>query len=270
MPFFDNEGVKIYYEIVGDGPPVIMIHGFAANIEANWKATNWVDVLKDDYKLILVDCRGHGKSDKPKDSAQYGEMMNDDIVKLLDHLSIKKANFFGYSMGARIATDILLQKQERFLSAVLGGFPLYYPSRTTKFLAKNMMKRWIKGLKKANLDDVNDKAAMRLRKAISEYPESDSQDLEALVYVLEGDIQRPDGILPSNPERKKALTKVNVPVMAVFGADDDVIKRGKSTGAQLIPDSCQFQIEGKDHITVVADPKFHMVVKAFLDYVNKK
>ncbi|MFW9835598.1 MAG: hypothetical protein ACFFEK_16465, partial [Candidatus Thorarchaeota archaeon] len=96
-----------------------------------------------------------------------------------------------------------------------------------------------------------------------------SQDLEALVYVLEGDIQRPDGILPTNPERKKALKKVNVPVMAVFGADDDVIKRGKSTGAQLVPGSCQFQIEGKDHITVVADPKFHMVVKAFLDYVNK-
>jgi pimeloyl-ACP methyl ester carboxylesterase len=270
MPFFDNEGVKIYYEIVGGGPPVIMIHGFAANIEANWKATNWVDVLKDDYKLILADCRGHGKSDKPKDPAQYGEMMNDDIVKLLDHLSIKKANFFGYSMGARIATDILLQKQERFISAIIGGFPLYYPKKSTKFLAKIMMKRWIKGLKKANLDDVNDKAALRFRKVISEYPDSHSQDLEALVYVLEGDIQRPDGILPTNPERKEALKKVNVPVMAVFGADDDVIKRGKSTGAQLVPGSCQFQIEGKDHITAVADPKFHMVVKAFLDYVNKK
>ncbi|MFX1332250.1 MAG: alpha/beta fold hydrolase [Promethearchaeota archaeon] len=270
MPFFDNDGVKIYYEIVGEGPPLIMIHGFAANIEANWKATNWVDVLKDDYELILVDCRGHGKSDKPKDPAQYAEKMNDDIVKLLDHLSIEKANFFGYSMGARMTTDILLQKQERFISAIIGGFPLYYPKRSTKLMAKVMMKRMIKGLKKANLDDVNDKAALRFRKIISEYPDSQSQDLEALVYVLEGDIQRPDGILPTSPERKEALRKVNVPVMAVYGADDDVIKRGKSTGAQLVPGSCQFQIEGKDHLTVVADPKFHMVVKAFLDYVNKK
>ncbi|MFW9864242.1 MAG: alpha/beta fold hydrolase [Candidatus Thorarchaeota archaeon] len=270
MPFFDNEGVRIYYEIEGGGPPVIMIHGFAANIEANWKATNWVDVLKDDYRLVLVDCRGHGKSDKPKDPAQYGEKMNDDIVKLLDHLSIERANFFGYSMGARMTTDILLQKQERFISAIIGGFPLYYPKRSTKLMAKVMMKRWIKGLKKANLDDVNDKAALRFRKRISQYPDSQSQDLEALVYVLEGDIQRPDGILPTDPERKEALRKVNVPVMAVYGADDDVIKRGKSTGAQLVPGSCQFQIEGKDHITVVADPKFHMVVKAFLDFVNKK
>ncbi len=269
MPFFDNEGVKIYYEIEGMGPPVIMIHGFAANIEANWKTTNWVDVLKDDYKLILIDCRGHGKSDKPKDATQYGEKMNEDIVKLLDHLSIEKANFFGYSMGARITTDILLQKAERFISAIIGGFPLYYPKKSTKFIAKVMMKKWIKGLKKANLDDIRNKAALRFRKVISEYADSHLQDLEALVYVLEGDIQRPDGILPTNPERKEALKKVNVPVMTVFGADDNIVKRSKSTGAQLVPGSCYFQIEGKDHITVVADPKFHMVVKAFLDYVNK-
>ena len=86
---------------------------------------------------------------------------------------------------------------------------------------------------------------------------------------MEGDIQRPDGILPTNPERKEALKKVNVPVMTVFGADDSIVKRSKSTGARLVPDSCHFQIEGKDHITVVADPKFHIVVKAFLDYINK-
>ncbi|MFX1558439.1 MAG: alpha/beta fold hydrolase [Promethearchaeota archaeon] len=269
MPFFDNEGVKIYYEIEGEGPPVIMIHGFAASIEANWKATNWVDVLKDDYKLILIDCRGHGKSDKPKDATQYGEKMNDDIVKLLDHLSIEKANFFGYSMGARITTDILLQKQNRFISAIIGGFPLYYANKRTKFIARVMMKKWIKGLKKANRDDIKNKAALRFRKVISEYADSHLQDLEALVCVLEGDIQRPDGILPTNPKRKEALKQVNVPVLTVFGADDTIVKRGKSTGAQLVPGSCHFQIEGKDHITVVADPKFHMVVKAFLDYINK-
>jgi pimeloyl-ACP methyl ester carboxylesterase len=270
MPFFDNDGVKIYYEIEGEGPPVIMLHGFAANIESNWKSANWVDYLKYDYKLILVDCRGHGKSDKPKDAAQYGEKINEDIVKLLDHLSIKKANFFGYSMGARITTDILLENQELFISAIIGGFPLHYSKKRTKLIGKVMMKKWIKGLKKANLDDIKNKAALRFRKVISEYADSHLQDLEALVYVLEGDIQRPDGILPTNPERKEALKKVNVPVMTVFGADDSIVKRSKSIGAQLVPDSCYFQIEGKDHITVVADPKFHMVVKAFLDYVNKK
>ncbi|MFW9829367.1 MAG: hypothetical protein ACFFEY_17465, partial [Candidatus Thorarchaeota archaeon] len=102
----------------------------------------------------------------------------------------------------------------------------------------------------------------------SEFADSHLQDLEALVYILEGDIQR-NGLLPTNPKRKEALKKVNVPVMTVFGANDVILKRSKSTGAQLVPSSCYFQIEGKDHITVVSDPKIHMVVKAFLDYVNK-
>jgi len=270
MPFFDNEGIKIYYEIEGEGPPVIMIHGFAANIQANWKETNWVDVLKDEYKLILIDCRGHGKSDKPKDADQYGEKINDDIVKLINYLSIEKANFFGYSMGARIITDILLQKQELFISAIIGGFPLYTTNKIVKIFAKVMMKKTIKGLKKTNPDDIKNKAALRFREVISTYSDSNSQDLEALAYVLEGDIQRPDGIIPTNPERKEALKKVNVPIMTVLGSDDPIVKLGKSTLAQLVPGSCHFQIEGKDHNSVVGDPKFHMVVKAFLDQINKK
>ena len=71
MPYFDNEGIKIYYEIVGEGPPVVLIHGFPANLE-RWKETNWVTTLKEDYQLILLDCRGHGKSDKPHDESYYG------------------------------------------------------------------------------------------------------------------------------------------------------------------------------------------------------
>ncbi|MFW9819082.1 MAG: hypothetical protein ACFFE5_05680, partial [Candidatus Thorarchaeota archaeon] len=156
-----------------------------------------------------------------------------------------------------------------FISAIIGGFPLYYPSKGTKFIARVMMKKWIKSLKKTNLDDIKNKTALRFRKVISEFADSHLQDLEALIYVLEGEIQGPNGLLPTNPERKEALKKVNVPVITVFGADDVILKRAKSTGAELVPSSCYFQIEGKDHITVVADPKFHMIVKAFLDYVNK-
>ena len=270
MPFFDNKGVKIYYEIEGEGPPVIMLHGFAANIQANWKDTNWVDVLKDDYKLILVDFRGHGKSDKPKDAAQYGEMINDDIVKLIDYLSIKKANFFGYSMGSRIITDILLQMEERFISAIIGGYPLYSSNKIAKFFAKVTMKKMIEGLKTSNPDDIKNKAVLNFRKVISSYSDSHVQDLEALACVLEGDIQRPDGIIPTNPKRKEALKKVNIPLITVLGSADPMVKLSKSTLAQLVPDSCHFQIEGKDHNSVVGDPKFQMVVKAFLDQINKK
>ena len=68
-------------------------------MENNWKQNHWVKTFKDDYRLILIDNRGHGKSDKPKEASQYGLKMVEDVVKLMDHLSIKKANVFGYSMG---------------------------------------------------------------------------------------------------------------------------------------------------------------------------
>ncbi|MFX1312741.1 MAG: alpha/beta fold hydrolase [Promethearchaeota archaeon] len=268
MPFFENEGVKIYYEIEGEGPPVIMIHGFAANIEGNWKETNWVNVLKDEYKLILIDCRGHGKSDKPKDSEKYGAHMTDDIVKLMDHLSIKKANFFGYSMGSRITYDLLLRKQELFKSAILGGFALQLPDDEQRAATEQMINSWIKGLKTKNIDDIKDPAILRFRQVISAYKDSHLQDFDALAAVLKGEFQRPEGLIQTNAEMKEALKKINVPVITVVGSDDFLIG-DKTLTAQLVPGACHFQIQGKDHITVVSDPKFHMVVKAFLDYVNK-
>ncbi|GAG76959.1 unnamed protein product, partial [marine sediment metagenome] len=98
--------------------------GFSLNLERNWKKTNWVETLKDNYQLILFDCRGHGKSDKPHDDSDYGQKMTDDIIKLMEHLSIEKANFFGYSMGANITFLLLVNKPEIIISAILGGFVL--------------------------------------------------------------------------------------------------------------------------------------------------
>ncbi|MFX1364135.1 MAG: alpha/beta fold hydrolase [Promethearchaeota archaeon] len=268
MPFFDNEGVKIHYEVEGEGPPVVMIHGFAANIDGNWKDTNWVNVLKDDYKLILIDCRGHGRSDKPKDPAQYGAHMVDDIVKLLDNLSIKKANFFGYSMGSRLTMELLLRNQELFISAILGGFALSFPGDQQRATSEQMIDNWIEGLKTENIDDIKNPAILRFRQVIGAYRDSHLQDFDALAAVLKGGSLVQGDSTQSNDERKEAIKKINVPVMAVLGSDD-FIPGDKTLVAQIVPDACYFQIQGKDHITVVSDPKFHMVVKAFLAYVNK-
>ena len=56
MPYFDNEGVKIYYEFEGTGPDLVMIHGFSSNIDDNWRAPNWIETLKDENRLILMEC----------------------------------------------------------------------------------------------------------------------------------------------------------------------------------------------------------------------
>ncbi len=262
MPYFDNDGVKIHYEIEGQGPDLFMIHGFASNIDNNWKQTNWIKTLKDENRLILIDCRGHGKSDKPTDSSQYGIKMMEDIIKLMDHLSIKKANVFGYSMGSRLTMNLLTLEPKRVNCAILGGFVI--PSTNTK-QTTSTYKSVVSALKAESLDQVTDLIGREFRKFV----ESTGGNLNALAAVMENYVQQPEVMFTTGSRIKKALRKISVPVMTVVGSND-FLPGDKAMIAKLVPNACHFQIQGRDHLTVVPDPKFHMVVKAFLNYVNHK
>ena len=265
MPYFDNDGIKIYYEIEGEGPPVVMIHGFAGNSEGIRKQTNWVEALKDNYRLILLDCRGHGKSDKPYDGSYYGKKMTDDVIKLLEHLSIEKANFFGYSMGASIAFHLLLTKSEIIISAILGGFII---TLNEKEISKDRedTKQVIEAFKAESIDQVKDPMV----RAFRQFAELRKNDLLALAAVQAGWLNDSSEIMPSPAQMEGALKKIKVPVMSVVGSSDDSQPGEKTLLARLIPDACHFQIQGKDHLAMITAPKFQMVVKAFLDFVNNQ
>jgi len=268
MPFFTNDGVKIYYEIEGEGPPVVLIHGFALNLENNWKATNWVKALKVNYRLILLDCRGHGKSDKPHDDSYYGQKMEDDIIKLLEHLSIEKANFFGYSMGSYILFRLLLTKPEIVISAILGGFIFtldYKEFSKDNKRAIEMTKQIIEAFKAEGVKHVKDPLARTFRQAMG----SGNNDVLALAAAQAGTLKEWSEIMNSLDQIRDSLKNTKVPIMTVVGSNE-VLKGDKTLIAQLVPDACHFQIQGKSHLTLVRDPKFHMVVKAFLNYVNRK
>src|SRR5580704_16817637 len=90
--FFDSNGVKIHYAVEGKGEPVLLIHGFSANAQMNWGNQGIISALAKDYRVIALDNRGHGKSDKPHDPKSYGQEMVEDAVRLLDHLKIEKAH----------------------------------------------------------------------------------------------------------------------------------------------------------------------------------
>jgi pimeloyl-ACP methyl ester carboxylesterase len=264
MPYFTNDGVKIYYEIEGEGPPVLLIHGFASSMALNWKQTGWVEALKDDYQIILIDCRGHGKSDKPYNKASYGQKMQEDAVKLLEHLSIEKANVFGYSMGALITYRLLLKSPEIFISAILGGFILNLrEDEKARNDFREGIKRRIEAFKVDNIELVKDPMARQFR----EYAVMRGNDLAALAAVEGGTLEQFE-TAASSDQIKDSLKKLDVPVLTVVGSNE-TIAGDKTLVAQLVPDACHFQIQGKDHLTVVPDPKFHMVVKAFLNYMNK-
>ncbi|MFW9988031.1 MAG: alpha/beta fold hydrolase [Candidatus Odinarchaeota archaeon] len=266
MPFFTNDGIRLYYEIEGEGPPVVMIHGFALNIEYNWKAPKWVEILKDDYCLILLDCRGHGKSDKPHGDSYYGRKMNDDVIKLMEELSIEKANFFGYSNGAHIIFELLFTKPDIFISAILGGFVVPLINNDEEKIRYTKINNQIIKAFKAKSDlEVKDPSYLFYRQVTLQA----GNDLFALAGVIAGNLKERIENLPSTIQMKKLLKKIRIPVMTVLGSND-ITPGDKTLAAQLIPDSCLFQIQGKDHMSVLRDCKFHMVVKAFLNYVNRK
>ncbi len=118
---FDSGGVKIHYQVEGTGEPVILIHGLLANARLNWEWPGIIAELATDRRVIALDCRGHGLSDKPLGDDQYGVKMVDDVVRLMDHLNLKKADIVGYSMGGAITMKFMVLYPERVRSAVLGG-----------------------------------------------------------------------------------------------------------------------------------------------------
>jgi pimeloyl-ACP methyl ester carboxylesterase len=91
--------VHVHYEVEGEGPPIVLQHGFTDSLRT-WYELGYVDALKQDYRLILVDARGHGSSDKPHEPQAYKpECYAADVVSVLTDLGISRAHFFGYSMG---------------------------------------------------------------------------------------------------------------------------------------------------------------------------
>ena len=87
----------------------------------DWRDFEFVDALKDDYQLILIDALGHGKSDKPHDSKYYGSNSAKDVIAVLDDLKFSTIHYFGYSMGGGIGLQLVTFFPERFKSMIIGG-----------------------------------------------------------------------------------------------------------------------------------------------------
>lgn len=127
---FDSAGTKIHYTVEGAGEPVLLIHGYRANGNLNWRVPGVNRLLSSDYRVIALDARGHGASDKPTEVDAYGEHMVEDAVRLLDHLQIERAHVVGYSMGGMITMKLTALHPERVRSAVVGGMGWFQGSLT--------------------------------------------------------------------------------------------------------------------------------------------
>lgn len=116
---FDSNGVPIHFTVEGQGEPIILIHGVAANADLNWRIPGVIRALSRDFQVIAFDLRGHGLSGQPTDPAQYGDEIYEDIARLMDHLGIEKAHIAGYSLGGFITLKFITAHPERVHSAAI-------------------------------------------------------------------------------------------------------------------------------------------------------
>ena len=245
MAYFDSDGVQIYFEERGKGDPVVLVHGFASRAEHNW--AGWIDTLARDYRVVALDCRGHGKSGKPHDSAAYaGETMGEDVIRLIDHLGIQRTLIMGYSMGGRIATGLLIFHPERLRAAVVGGIGAVSASAPS-FDRKPI----VDALLAKDISEVKEQRARDFR----QFAEATGNDLKALAAVMASN--RDDF-----SAEKIAAQKINVPVMIVIGTKDLLVPDPKLLH-DAIPGSKLVMLEGRDHLTAPGDPHYVKAVQEF-------
>jgi pimeloyl-ACP methyl ester carboxylesterase len=120
---FDVDGLRLRYLDEGSGTAVVLVHGFGSSIEHNWVRPGIVERLTEaGYRVLALDVRGHGGSEKPHDPTRYGEAEVLDILRLLDHVGVERAHLVGYSRGAMLAHHALDRFPERFITVTLGGY----------------------------------------------------------------------------------------------------------------------------------------------------
>jgi pimeloyl-ACP methyl ester carboxylesterase len=125
MPSVDSNGVAIHYEVQGDGPPVVLLHGFTSS-GALWQYYGYVEALRARYRVVTIDARGHGRSGKPHEPAAYALPQRlDDVEAALNALGIGRAHVVGYSMGGWMALGMAAQRPQRVASLAVGGAHLY-------------------------------------------------------------------------------------------------------------------------------------------------
>ena len=236
--FSSFDGTKIYYEVRGTGKPVLLLHGFIVN-SSTWKKTAlYPDLLNGGYKVIIIDMRGNGKSDKPHDTASYeNDAEAKDIMQLMDLLKIKQYSAVGYSRGS-IITARLLVLDKRVQNAVLGGMGADFTN--PEWPRRKMFYRALMG------DSIPE------LKGTVDYVKQQGLDQLALAYLQKEQ--------PST--RKEALRKVKQPVLVISG-DKDADNGSAAELAKLLPNSSSAITPG-DHNHASATHEFSKEIISFL------
>jgi len=233
--FFNSNGVNIYYQDSGgDQLPVVLLHGYTMS-SGMWYESGIADKLTQDLRVISIDLRGHGESDKPLTPDNYGPQLGLDVIRLLEHLDLTKAHMIGYSMGAFVVGRLLVTHPEKILSATLcsGYFPI----------------------KSEQEEEFNESTARAM----------ESHGKQALASVARG--------WTDDAVTEEQVANISVPLRAVFGSEEindyyysqkSLLEKPKRALPVLI-------IEGADHDSnkaAVLHPAFLSAAKELINSTN--
>jgi len=247
VPEFESDGVRLHYVLAGPagGLPTVLVHGFASDYDLNWVGSRWQQTLTEAGRRVIgLDCRGHGRSQKPHDPAAYERgAMAGDVLRLLDHVGIPRADYVGYSMGARIGLQVVVERPQRIRRAVLGGLGM-----VGTFDHASAIARRLKGEEGPGQDPVAD--------TFYAFASAGSgNDLEALAACM---------LAPPPRIDERQLQDIEVPLLLVVGDQDD-IATGADALARRIPAAQLVVLPGRNHMSAVPARPFKEAALAFLE-----
>ncbi|MCX7340719.1 MAG: alpha/beta hydrolase [Hyphomicrobiales bacterium] len=240
MQTFSSSGVAIaFLDVAPTAPdrhePIILVHGFASNHAVNWVNTGWVRLLAaDGRRVIALDNRGHGRSERLYDPAAYAApVMARDVLNLMDHLGIARTDVMGYSMGARITAFLAHAHPGRVRAALLGGLGIKLVDGV------GLPPTIADAMEADSLADLTDPTQRMFRA----FAEATGCDLRAMAACIRGSRQTME---------EAEVRSINLPVLVSVGTVDHVAGPAAPLAA-LLPQGRMLDIPGRDHNLAVGD-----------------
>jgi pimeloyl-ACP methyl ester carboxylesterase len=241
-----SDGTKLAYECVGEGRPIVLVHGFASDRKQNWQTVGWYEALTGaGFRVVAMDCRGHGASDKPHDDGAYGDKMVSDIVSVMDAAGLSRADVMGYSMGGILTVGLLMTHGERVGRAIVGGIGETY------FASKSHRRGIAAALRATDPSTLTDPT----EKAFRAFASQGGKDLLALAACMSAD---------RTMYTREQLRSCKTPVLVVDG-ENDTQSGAPEPLAAAFADGRAVTVPRRDHMTAVGDKVYKEAVLGFLD-----
>jgi pimeloyl-ACP methyl ester carboxylesterase len=240
------DGVRIAYETVGSGPSVVLVHGFAASRAQNWKGPGWYETLRDaGYRVVAMDCRGHGDSDKPHEPSAYDHaIMAEDVVAVMEAANAAPCFLMGYSMGGFISMHVLMDHPDLIRKVVIGGVGGSYLGRA--FGSRDAIADALTIADKSKITDP-------IQRSFREFAEQSGKDREALAACMRAN---------RRPFTASELRQSQRPVLVVCG-ENDALTGPAETLAEAFADGRAVVVPRRDHMTTVGDKVYKQAVLEF-------